>query len=166
MRPYRPTVSLKTSSARSSRPRATCPQPMNSMRSAMPAPSGRARLDAGPPWPTLSARRCGGRGRSRRVGTGPRDDLLRAVDDRAVVEHERRHPRVPRQLLALLAARTVDRVGQQAEAVGAHDLGVVPGLGQGVVGVLAGVAAGPGAGKQAPADVELHRRRVLRAWVV
>src|SRR3954462_8442451 len=65
-------------------------------------------------------------GRSvQRVLLCPLDDLIGAVDDRAVVEDEGGHPAVAGQALDLLAARAVERVGQRAEAVWLVDLGVV-----------------------------------------
>src|SRR4051812_35820018 len=106
---------------------------MNSTRSAM---SGL--LCFGDPEP--DSRPSGGR--VQRVLLCPLDDLLGAVDHRAVVEDQRGNPGVAGETLDLLAARPVDRVGQQSEAVGLLDLGVVAGLLQRAIRVAARVAAG------------------------
>src|SRR5436190_13455742 len=89
---------------------------------------------------------------------GPSDDLVRPLNDLAVVEHERRHPVVPGQALDLLApAGLVEEVGQDSQPVGLHDLRIVAGLAQRAIGVPTRVAAGAwGRGERAVADVELH----------
>src|SRR3989440_7623451 len=93
---------------------------------------------------------------------GPRDDLVRPLNDLAVVEHERRHPVVPGQALALLApAGLVEEVGQDPEPVGLDDLRIVAGLAQRAIGVPARVAArARGLRERAIADVELHEATV------
>src|SRR3954469_7870607 len=97
--PYRPTVSLKFSIARSSRPRTTWPQLMNTMRSAMPTPlaSGPAAAPApGLVRPTLSGRGAHCKRRSvRRVQLRERR-LDRRLRDVRVAEQEGRGGRLGR----------------------------------------------------------------------
>src|SRR3954465_5857703 len=129
---------------------------MNSTRSAMSASSVVSfRLDSRPSG-----------GRVQRVLLCPLDDLLGAVDHRAVVEDQGGDPAVAGEALDLLAARPVDRVGQRAEAVGLLDLGIVAGLLQRAIRVAAGVAAGARRVERPPAHVELHRRSLLVVRVV
>src|SRR4051794_23253005 len=93
----------------------------------------------------------------RGVGLRPGDDLVRATDAGAVVELEDRHPVLAGQLLGTLAAPgLVERVGQEAEAVGLDDLRLVPGRHERVMRVLAGMSARTRRREQAVADVELH----------
>src|SRR3954463_3794708 len=118
---------------------------MNSTRSVMSASFAR-RLDSLPS------------GRSvQRVLLCPLDDLLGAVDHRAVVEDEGGHPAVAGEALDLLATGAVDGVGEQAEPIGLLDLGVVAGGAQRAERVAARMAAGPRRMKCPPAHVELHR---------
>src|SRR5262249_22090855 len=93
----------------------------------------------------------------RRVLLGPGDDLARAVDDGAVVEHEGRHPAVARQFLHLAPpARGVQGFGQRREAVGLDQLGLVPGLLERLGRVAARMPARARRLERPPADVELH----------
>src|SRR4051794_8857416 len=93
----------------------------------------------------------------------PRHDLLRAPDRGAVVELEDRDRRAAGQLLGALApGGLVERgVGQEPEAIGAHDLGVVAGVAQRPEGVPAGMAAGARRLERAVTDVELHGADLL-----
>ena len=113
----------------------------------------------GPATPTLpSRRRTGCAARARRMRLGPLDDSLRLVDRLAVVCHQHGDCRAAGEPLDLLAAigLLLEQLWPDAEAVDLDHLGVVAGVAERGVGVVARMAAGSRRPERAPADVELH----------
>ncbi len=124
-----------------------------------PPGGGGSRGDVAPALDRFSART-----HRQRVALCPGGNLVRVGDDLPVMENENRHVTLTGQALGFPAA--LGEVRQKGEAVRPHNLRGVPGLPQRVVGLLAGVGAGPPRrtpprprdGKCSPADVEFHEQ--------